>query len=400
MENFNNIPSTIKEDWTFKEDEQLYKAIYLNSPICIAFSSPIGKVIKVNQKFCNLLGYTEEELVGKSFADFTPPEIMIEEVQLVREAISSGKDFYRNEKSFIHKKGHLIWIDVSMTVMRDEENNVKYLVAMLVDITEKIKMSKDLELSQKQLENKNKELEEKVSFRTKELNLKNEKLEISNKELKAFAYAVSHDLKEPVRTIGNFADLLVKKYRSVIDASGKDYLDFIIGCTNRMEVLISGILEYSTLEKKEKKIIDVNIIVKNKVKDLDQLIKEKNATIEIENLPKNVLCMDSHIGIVFYNFLNNALKFNKNPRPLIEVYSIEENNQWKFFVKDNGIGIEKEYKNKIFGLFKRLNNRNDYEGSGIGLSLCEKIVNQHGGEIWVESDYGKGAIFGFSLPKL
>jgi len=399
MESLNN---TLQFSDAIQQDE-LFKTVYLNSPLGIAFSSPRGEIIHVNQMFSNLVGYSEKELLEMTYSDITPINVMEDEIAKVRKIISTGEDFYRNEKSFIHKNQSLVWADVSMNVVRDENKKVKYLIAMVTDITEKIAISNDLKKSKEKLHHQNIHLEKLVAKRTKDLDLKNEILENSNKDLQAFAYAVSHDLKEPIRTIGGFTSLFLRRNKDKIDETGMEYLNNIMDGTRRMEKLISSILEYSTIGQVRKGFETVNLdqLISNSIKDLHQLIQDKNAVIEIHScVPTTLQCIGSQMSIVFHNLISNGLKFNNNEFPKIEILCDESTDFWKFFIKDNGIGIAPEYLNQIFGVFKKLHNRTEYEGSGIGLSLCKKIVLNHGGEIWIESEEGKGSTFIFTIPKI
>ncbi len=252
------------------------------------------------------------------------------------------------------------------------------------------------------LEVRNEELEKIVQKRTANLSESNKELIRNNKDLEQFAYVASHDLKEPLRIIGNFAGLLSRKYKNNLDETANEFIFYIEDGVKRMSALIDSILTYSGVGKKE--IIlrdgDLNNILEIKMRDLAQRIKEKNVELEIGDLPV-VFCEISQIGMVFYNLINNAIKFNKNEKPRVRVSSHEDGPDgfWKFSVSDNGIGIAPEFQNKIFEIFRRLHNKQEYEGTGIGLALCHKIIDRHGGDIWINSELGKGATFYFTIDK-
>lgn len=220
----------------------------------------------------------------------------------------------------------------------------------------------------------------------------------TNMDLQQFAYGASHDLQEPLRNIGNAVGLLQRKNQ--FDDSSNEYVEIAVDGVKRMSSLIENLLKYAKSGSQSVTIEEANLnqIVQDKVTDLSQMITDKNAKVTINDLP-NINCEINQIGIVFYNLINNGIKFNKNPKPEVIVSHEEQIDRWIFFVKDNGIGISKKYQQKIFSIFTRLENKKEYEGTGIGLSLCQKIVNRHNGEIWVESKENEGATFYFSISK-
>lgn len=228
----------------------------------------------------------------------------------------------------------------------------------------------------------------------------NDELLRSNKDLEEFAYAASHDMKEPLRTVGTFTDLLNRKYNDKLGDSGKEYIDFITQGVDRMSELINSLLSYSQVGKKDIEFqhCDLNEVVNAKIKDLSQIIAEKNATIICNSLP-TLLCAGHQIGMVFYNLVLNGIKFNKSEKPKIEITAIENASHWAFTVKDNGIGIPEKYQKQIFEIFKRLHNRDEYEGTGIGLALSNKIIHRHNGRITVESKQESGTTFTFTISK-
>ena len=253
-----------------------------------------------------------------------------------------------------------------------------------------------------ELKNKNRELEQKVNERTEKLARSNDELKRSNLDLEQFAYAASHDLQEPLRTITNFVQLLDRRFSDKIGDEGKEYVFFAVDGAKRMSSLIKDLLEYSRVGRKEATIqpTDLTMIFESKVRDLSQRIKEKNAEVEQIGLPQNLNCVPNQIGILLYNLINNGLKFNNSPTVKVEVRGIERENDWLFTVTDNGIGIQEEYKESIFEIFRRLHAKDEYEGSGIGLAICKKIVMRHEGDIWLESEEGEGTTFFFTIKKV
>ncbi|MES2284673.1 MAG: ATP-binding protein [Bacteroidota bacterium] len=240
--------------------------------------------------------------------------------------------------------------------------------------------------------------------KTEELNKELEKniglLKIANKELEEFAYVASHDLQEPLRTISNFVGLLDKTHSGKTDDDTRLYFNFILAATSKMQNLIKDLLDYSRVGKSITfSIVDCNIIFKEVIAGIDASIKESNAQITCANLPE-VKGNYTQLKQLFQNLISNGIKFRKkNSIPKVEITVDEKATEYLFAVKDNGIGIEERYLNKLFVLFQRLHAETEYPGTGIGLAISKKIVTLHGGRIWVESKLGEGSIFYFTLPK-
>ena len=231
------------------------------------------------------------------------------------------------------------------------------------------------------------------------LNQYNIELERKNKEIEQFAYAASHDLQEPLRSISNFSKLLAKKLEDNPDKEVDRYMKLVSGGANRMSNLIFDLLEYSRIGKDmSKTATDCDQLVHEILIDLAAIIEENSAQIHIQKLPV-IHCHD--LKSVFQNLITNAIKFKKEGIPLvIDISATDTGKEFLFTIKDNGIGIEKDYYYRIFIIFQRLHSRTEYAGTGIGLSLCKKIIELHGGKIWVESELGKGSTFYFTIPKV
>jgi PAS domain S-box-containing protein len=225
-------------------------------------------------------------------------------------------------------------------------------------------------------------------------------LESKNKELEQFAYIASHDLQEPLNTITSFISLLEEEHKDKLDKDGKAYISYVKESANRMMVLITDILEYSRIGRKSKlETINCNTIVEQVIKDMNAAIVETKAQVKYNNLPR-LKGYPVEIRLLFQNLLGNAIKFHKKDVPPdIKIDAIEENEYWHFIIEDNGIGIDKRHQEKIFVIFQRLHNVREYNGTGIGLAHCKKIVELHQGKIWVESVLNMGSKFHFTLPK-
>ncbi len=231
------------------------------------------------------------------------------------------------------------------------------------------------------------------------INQMTEQLVSYNKEMEQFAYITSHDLQEPLRTISNFSSLLNTKYKGQFDEKGEQYLGILLKATGRMQALIKDLLDYSLIgHDKKMEALDLNTVLKDVIGDLDGSIKESNAKIIAAKLP--VINGYREMSSLFQNLISNAIKYRKADTPLvIKINAEEKEKEWLFSFQDNGIGIEKEYLERIFIIFQKLHNREEYAGTGIGLSQCKKIIELHGGRIWVESDFGNGSTFYFTINK-
>lgn len=233
--------------------------------------------------------------------------------------------------------------------------------------------------------------------KTKEIN---NLLQRYNEQLEQFAYAASHDMQEPLRKIHTFSNMLMERNAGQLDESGKNYLSKIIQSTDRMSSVINDLLDFSNASKsyEEMSAVDLNEVMEKVKTDLELIISDKEAAITYDNLPV-VTGIPSQINRLFYNLINNALKFsNPGVSPAIHISAVCHSSSVEILVKDNGIGFEPKYATKIFGLFQRLNDRYSYNGNGIGLALCKKIVENHNGNIHAESTPGEGASFYIDLP--
>ena len=228
-----------------------------------------------------------------------------------------------------------------------------------------------------------------------------EMLKMKNDKLDNYTCIVGHDLKEPLRTVERFSLFLLDDYENILDAKGKEYLGRVINAAHRMNKLIDDLLTLSRLDRNNIKYrkIDLNKIIENIEQDLSSLIESKNAKVYTENLPK-IMTQKRWITEVFRNLINNGLKYNENEKPLIKIGYIEKDNEYEFFIKDNGIGIEEAFNTKIFDLFYRLHTRDKYEGSGAGLTIVKSIIENLKGKLWIdESVLGKGTVFKFTISK-
>lgn len=321
-----------------------------------------------------LKGYTAKEIVGKNFSLFyTEKDLQNNRPDgLLEIAFKEGK--VSDESWHVRKDGSLFWANTTITAMHNDEQNIIGYSVVTRDRSER------------------KAAEEKLKKHARQI-------EIKNKEIEQFAFITSHDLQEPLRTVSALTELLASRYTSTFDDTGKKTMQFILDATGRMRHLIKDLLDYSRLGRNSFfTTLNCNDIVRNVLQDLSAVISEMKASFYVEQLPV-ITGKETEIRLLFQNIITNALKFRRpNVPPVISITAVKENeHKWRFAIQDNGIGIERNNYEKIFLIFKRLHTKTSYEGSGIGLAHCEKIIKMHNGKIWVESTPGEGSTFYFTL---
>ena len=272
------------------------------------------------------------------------------------------------------------------------ENDLKMLNALAVQIAVAVNNALLYKRAQDEISER-KRIEGKVVRYLKEL-------ERSNKELEQFAYVASHDLQEPLRMVSSFTQLLKERYRDKLDESGNEFIAYTIDGAKRMQRMIDDLLSYSRVTTRGKKFetVDFNSAFYQAIDNLQLLIEENNVKITKDKLP-TMDADESQIIRLFQNLLDNAIKFKNERTPVINIRTKKRSEEFIISINDNGVGIDPEYKNSVFQVFKRLNGKNKYSGTGIGLAICKRIVERHGGKIWLDSTLREGSTFYFSIPK-
>ncbi len=248
----------------------------------------------------------------------------------------------------------------------------------------------------RQIESKTAELD----AANQQLNMLNSKLSESNTNLQQFAYVASHDLQEPLRMVSSYVQLLERRYQGKLDADADEFIGFAVDGARRMQQLINDLLEYSRVSTRQKPFepTDVNVVMARVLETLKLNIEERHASVTHDTLP-TVTADAQQLEQLLQNLVGNAVKFCKDRCASVRVSAAEEGKEWVFSVRDNGIGIETQYYERVFTIFQRLHTREEYPGTGIGLAICKKIVMRHGGRIWVESQPGNGSAFFFTIPQ-
>jgi light-regulated signal transduction histidine kinase (bacteriophytochrome) len=233
-----------------------------------------------------------------------------------------------------------------------------------------------------------------------EIRRSNDSLKRSNADLEQFAYSASHDLQEPLRMVSIYSEMLRRKFGNRLGSGGEECLGFVIEGAERMEQLLRDLRNYahaSTSDDGPPPILTPETAVERSITNLEASIRESGAEIAFDPLPP-VRMHEFQLVQLFQNLIGNAIRYRSGERPQIHVGAEPEGDAWRFFIRDNGIGIAQEYKEKIFGIFKRLHSSSEYSGTGMGLAICQRIVERGGGRIWVESQPGRGSTFFFTLP--
>ena len=360
-------------DNTIKKQQNFITKVNDTMPnILIVYDIDLKKYIYTNLQKINFLGYSEKNLRTYSYKNIHKDDIERYKRIYKKFILTKNAKLINNEFRIKTNFNKYKWVLMTSVPFILNENG--YTTQIMTSYTD-IDKQKRLFI----------ELEEQL---------------IKNIELEKFASIASHDLKEPLRTIRNYAQIISYSNKQNLDDTGKELLDHIQNSSLRMTELVNDILDFSRVgnEKKELEKFDFNKLVAIVLKDLKILITTKKASISINKLP--TLDIDEiQIRQVFQNIISNAIKFVKNKNPQINIEAKELKNYWEFSIKDNGIGIPEEEQKNIFEIFKRLHNRKDYSGQGIGLSICKRIIERHNGKIWVESIIGEGTTFYFTIPK-
>jgi PAS domain S-box-containing protein len=369
--------------------ESRYRGLLEAAPDAMVVVNQGGEIVLLNLQAEKQFGYCRDELVGKNVKSIIPEGFA---ERLIADALRSVEDALAQqigtgiELAGRRKNGSDFPIEIMLSPLKSTEGIL--VTAAIRDITER------------------KRAEEALQKRTRELTYSQEALEgkaqeltRSNTELQQFAYVISHDLQEPLRTMASFAQLLQKRYQGKLDASADDFIHFIVDGATRMQGLIHDLLAYSRVESHGKDFVptDCTTVFGHALANLQMAVIESGAVVTHDPLP-TVQGDGVQLIQVFQNLVGNGLKFRDSRPPRVHVAAEQRPSEWVFSVKDNGIGIDPQYAHRIFEVFQRLHNRTEYPGSGIGLAITKRIVERHGGRIWVESRPHQGATFFFTLP--
>jgi PAS domain S-box-containing protein len=371
------IRDRFRAEEAMRASEGKYRELVQNANSIILRMDPQGVITFFNEFAQGFFGYSEAEILGRNIVSTIVPPTDTAGHDLAAMIAEIGRHperYCNNENENIKRNGERVWISWTNKGIVDEQGAIKEILCIGNDITEWM------------------QAETLLARKTKEL-------ERSNADLEQFAYCVSHDLQEPLAVVAGFVNLLARRYHGKLDDKADEFITHILGGIEREKHLIKDLLDYSrvTTRGKEFAPVDCNALLGQVLEDLSLVIQEKGAVITHDPLP-TVMADASQLGRVFQNLLGNALKFCREGVTQVQIGAEHNDKEWRFRVRDNGIGIAPKDSERIFMMFERLHDHSEYPGTGIGLAICQKIVERHGGHIWVESEPGSGSTFWFTIP--
>ncbi|OQW49208.1 MAG: hypothetical protein A4S09_03835 [Proteobacteria bacterium SG_bin7] len=347
----------------------------------VAITDRQGVITYANKKFCSISGYAQDELIGSNHRIVNSGYHSKDYFVSMWKTISSGK-VWEGEICNRAKSGNLYWVNTTIVPFMNEQGRPEAYVAVRYEITERKLAEENLKINSK-------------------------KLEISNRELQDFASIAAHDLQEPLRKILTFLDRIKLKVSDKLDEEVKDYIARVQNSASRMQTLIDDLLSYSRVTTRAQPFIkvDLNRVLKDVISDLEVRIEQTKGLVEVGNLP-TIMADPTQMRQLFQNIIGNALKFHrKGIDPVVKVEGkvlegiyVNGVPACQVSITDNGIGFDEKYLDRIFTIFQRLHGRHEYEGTGIGLAVCRKIVDRHNGMVTARSKLGQGSTFSISLP--
>jgi PAS domain S-box-containing protein len=359
-----------------QQAEARMRGIFENAAMGIVEADPDGKLTAANQRVCEILGYTPQELTGKTIYTLTAPQDQDRTVELNAKVRQGQLDRVSYEKRYLRRDGSPLWVNVTVSAVRDKHGNFVRAIGTVDDISER------------------KAAEEALQKAVAELAR-------SNQDLEAFAYAASHDLQEPLRMVVSYMDLLERRAGEQLDEKSREYIHFAADGGRRMQRLIDDLLAYSRVATKARPVVATSLdaAVERAMANLAKAIREAGAAVTHDHPLPAVMADETLMTQLLQNLIGNAVKFHDPSRPpRIHISARRQGPNWEVSVEDNGIGIPPEALERVFGVFQRLHSRSRYAGSGIGLATCKRIVERYGGRIWAQSTPGQGATFRFLLP--
>ena len=361
-------------DLALRDSEAMYHSLVEHVPLNLYRKDLEGRVVFGNPSYCEGLGRSLEKLVGLTDFDLFPEEQAAQYVADDQRVIETGEVLRQVEQN--DGIDGTLYVEVLKAPIYDHRGNCVGTQGIFWDVTVEHESRRKLEESAAALQQ-------------------------SNEDLAQFAYVASHDLQEPLRMVSSYLQLIERRYTEVLDDAGREFIGFAVDGAKRMKNLIHALLEYSRIGTGAQKMGEVPLedVLGDVFKVLKLLIEETSAKIEVGELPA-VHCDRIQMAQLFQNLISNAMKFCHEKRPEIEISACraEGDKGWEVSVRDNGIGIEPDYLERVFVIFQRLHSREEYAGTGIGLALCKRIAERHRGKIWVESELGQGTTFSFSIP--
>jgi PAS domain S-box-containing protein len=368
----------LRRDKLLVRQEHKFRALLESAPDAMVIIDWHGHVNVVNAQTERLFGYTREELIGQNLTDLLSKRHRDDHREFQQDYMrrAQGEEEHTStvlDLEGLRKDGSEFPIEISISLLQTDGG---LLISNAIrDVTERKRIEAEL-IDRAQA------------------------LERSNADLEQFAYVASHDLQAPLRVVAGFVDLLRRRYRDQLDSDADKFIDYAVDGVERMQRLIDDLLAYSRLRidgEKDLKPVDFNDTVEDVLADLREEISESDARVSVGDLP-TVKAEPSQIGQVFQNLISNAVKFSNTEAPEVEVSAERENGMWRIDIADNGIGIDPQHRERVFEMFQRLHTPDEFPGTGIGLAICKRIVEHHGGHISADSGPGGGTVMSFTLP--
>ncbi len=402
-ENGTLVTSTIRDVTERKRGEALlrkaearYRTLVEEIP-AVTFMAALDEGINelyVSPQIEELLGFAQKEWLENPVLWFTQlhPDDRVRWHLEFAQTCATAKPF-RSEYRFVARDGRVVWVHGEAKVVRDDEGRPLFLQGVAFDIS-------GMKRAEEELKALNQTLEQRVAERTAMAEQRAQELTRSNAALEDFAGVTAHELKEPLRAMKSFTQLLARRYKGQLDAQGDEFIDRVVNAGNRMEGLISSLLDYARVGRQGKPMpLACAAILAAACELLQAPLEESGAVLTPEGLDSlEVLGVETELVLLFKNLIGNAVKFRTDRPVEVRLGARRHDGDWLFFVRDNGIGIPPEYLDRLFRMGERLHSRKKYSGHGIGLATCKKIVERHGGRIWVESAPDQGSTFFFTLP--
>jgi PAS domain S-box-containing protein len=381
----NDVTLRLRADQALRESEERFRMMVAGvKDYAILMLDAKGHVVNWNAGAARLKGYRAEEIIGKHFSIFYPKQDIESGKPEMALAVAARDGHFEDEGGWrLRKDGSQFWANVVLTALRDQSGVLHGFTKITRDISER------------------KRADDKITQINKELLERSDQLESANKELEAFSYSVSHDLRAPLRAIDGFSRILLEDYSEKLDEDGNRLLEVVRQNAQNMGQLIDDLLAFSRLGRKAVELspIDMTELAKGALEDLKGSDSGSRPAVKIANIPPaqgdRVL-----IRQVFINLLSNATKYSRlKEQPVVEIGGTTKNGSNIYYVKDNGAGFDMKYANKLFGVFQRLHGPEEFEGTGVGLAIVQRIIHRHGGKVWAEGKVNEGATFYFTLPR-
>jgi PAS domain S-box-containing protein len=354
-----------------QQSEANYRGIFDGVQDAILVESLDGEIFDANPRACEIFGWSREEMLTKTVSDLVPEG----QLAVIPSEITET-DLLDHPIETINMRANGEIFPVEFTTRIQTIGGETVMLIVLRDITERKRVEESLEQYKQDLIR-------------------------SNKDLELFAYAISHDLQEPLRMVASYVELIEKRYKDQLDAEAEEFIDFAVDGAHRMQGMIQGLLELSRVDTRGKPLTptDTQNVLEQVSANLQVAIETSGLIITHDPLP-TVDADEAQLIQLFQNLIGNALKFKGEDKPNVHIKAERTEQGWLFSVRDNGIGLDLEHADRIFLIFQRLHTLEEYPGSGMGLAICKRIVERHGGRIWVESEPGEGATFYFTLPEV